>query len=60
MPMVRVQIDEKGEMTMEGVGFEGTACDEGMKAYEEMSEVVETTKKPEYSQVSKQRVQEKQ
>jgi len=44
-------INTEGEVTMEGVGFKGTACDKAMGILEKaLGTVTKRVNKPEYSQ----------
>lgn len=51
---ILIDIDEVGNVTVEGVGFAGADCKKFTEAIErELGEVVETTLKPEYRQVER-------
>ena len=50
MKQIKVVIDENGEVTMEGSGFKGTACDQAMAAIEKsLGLQTKRINKPEYA-----------
>ncbi len=50
MKQIKVIIDPNGEVTMEGSGFKGTACDQAMNALEKSLGIqTKRINKPEYT-----------